>query len=166
MTRFPGGMIRADIQNPVAGLKPESAPDNNGDSDDDENDCGKSHADFRCQDYFSNTFLMSRLSSESCRRPYRPVPLLPDSDCSRRDQASPSVNPLHRELTEIPCGLSGWSEGHIPSSSLVVLIDHLWAPHVIATVHPYAILRIPDEQERPVEYAHFIEDLKAAKIFP
>ncbi len=35
-----------------------------------------------------------------------------------------------------------------------------WAPHVTSTVHPSAILRAPDEQQRHAEYAKFVAGLK------
>ena len=37
-----------------------------------------------------------------------------------------------------------------------------WAPHALATVHPSALLRAPDEEARHRETARFIEDLKKA----
>jgi len=33
------------------------------------------------------------------------------------------------------------------------------APHILTTVHPSSILRVPDEAERQEEYAKFVEDL-------
>jgi uracil-DNA glycosylase len=36
------------------------------------------------------------------------------------------------------------------------------APKVLATVHPSALLRQPDEESREREYAHFVADLRAA----
>jgi uracil-DNA glycosylase len=35
-----------------------------------------------------------------------------------------------------------------------------WAPHVTSTVHPSAILRAPDEEQRHLEYEKFVADLK------
>ncbi len=37
-----------------------------------------------------------------------------------------------------------------------------WAPYALATVHPSALLRAPDEKTRQSEIARFIEDLKKA----
>jgi len=37
-----------------------------------------------------------------------------------------------------------------------------WAPYALATVHPSALLRAPDEESRHSEIARFIEDLKKA----
>jgi DNA polymerase len=34
------------------------------------------------------------------------------------------------------------------------------APLVVATVHPSAILRAPDEESRHAEYERFVEDLR------
>lgn len=39
-------------------------------------------------------------------------------------------------------------------------IQHPWAPYVTATVHPSAILRAPDEEQRHSEYRKFVVDLK------
>jgi uracil-DNA glycosylase len=41
-------------------------------------------------------------------------------------------------------------------------IPSRWAPHALATVHPSALLRAPDEETRHREIRHFIADLKAA----
>ena len=38
-------------------------------------------------------------------------------------------------------------------------IEHPWAQRVIATVHPSAILRAPDEQQRHMAYRAFVADL-------
>lgn len=43
-----------------------------------------------------------------------------------------------------------------------VPLHHPWAAHVLATIHPSAILRAPDEESRHREYASFVNDLKAA----
>jgi len=43
-----------------------------------------------------------------------------------------------------------------------VPLEHAWAAHVLATIHPSAILRAPDEESRHAEYARFVDDLKAA----
>jgi len=40
-------------------------------------------------------------------------------------------------------------------------IPSRWAPCALATVHPSALLRAPDEETRRREIAHFIADLKA-----
>lgn len=38
-------------------------------------------------------------------------------------------------------------------------ISSRWAPHVMATVHPSAILRAPDEEPRRAEMERFVADL-------
>ena len=42
-------------------------------------------------------------------------------------------------------------------------VEHPWAPHVTSTIHPSAILRAPDEEQRHNEYRKFVEDLVKAK---
>jgi DNA polymerase len=42
-------------------------------------------------------------------------------------------------------------------------IEHPLAPHVVATVHPSAILRIPDSRHRELEFAHFVRDLQVIR---
>jgi DNA polymerase len=44
-----------------------------------------------------------------------------------------------------------------------VPFPHPWAPHVVATIHPSAILRAPDSVQRHTEYSRFVEDLKGAR---
>jgi uracil-DNA glycosylase len=39
-------------------------------------------------------------------------------------------------------------------------VRNSWAPHVTSTVHPSAILRAPDEEQRRIEYEKFVGDLK------
>jgi uracil-DNA glycosylase family protein len=39
-------------------------------------------------------------------------------------------------------------------------VRNSWAPHATSTVHPSAILRAPDKQQRHVEYEKFVTDLK------
>jgi len=39
-------------------------------------------------------------------------------------------------------------------------VQNSWAPHVTSTVHPSAILRAPDEEQRHLEYEKFVADLK------
>ncbi len=39
-------------------------------------------------------------------------------------------------------------------------VRNSWAPHVTSTVHPSAILRAPDEEQRHIEYERFVADLK------
>jgi uracil-DNA glycosylase family protein len=39
-------------------------------------------------------------------------------------------------------------------------VRNSWAPHVTSTVHPSAILRAPDEEQRHIEYEKFVADLK------
>ena len=41
-----------------------------------------------------------------------------------------------------------------------VFVANSWAPHATSTVHPSAILRAPDDDQRHIEYARFIADLK------
>jgi DNA polymerase len=38
-------------------------------------------------------------------------------------------------------------------------VTHAWAPKATSTVHPSAILRAPDEEQRAAEYRRFVEDL-------
>ena len=42
-------------------------------------------------------------------------------------------------------------------------MEHPSAPHVVATVHPSAILRVPDSRQRELEFAHFVHDLKVIR---
>jgi uracil-DNA glycosylase family protein len=45
------------------------------------------------------------------------------------------------------------------------LVSSVLAPHALATVHPSALLRAPDEETRRREVRHFVEDLgKVARI--
>ncbi|HWB82608.1 MAG TPA: UdgX family uracil-DNA binding protein [Bryobacteraceae bacterium] len=39
-------------------------------------------------------------------------------------------------------------------------VEHPWAPHVTSTVHPSAILRAPDAEQRHQEYSLFLADLR------
>jgi uracil-DNA glycosylase family 4 len=39
-------------------------------------------------------------------------------------------------------------------------VAHKWAPYGTSTIHPSAILRMPDAGEREAEYARFVADLK------
>ena len=44
---------------------------------------------------------------------------------------------------------------------------HRWAPHVTATVHPSAVLRAPDSEQRHQAYREFVADLKrVSKMLP
>ena len=43
------------------------------------------------------------------------------------------------------------------------LIPQGWAPNAMATVHPSAILRAPDEEQRHEEYKAFVADLMKVK---
>jgi DNA polymerase len=38
-------------------------------------------------------------------------------------------------------------------------LPHPWAPHATSTIHPSAILRAPDSDQRKIEYDRFVEDL-------
>jgi len=44
-----------------------------------------------------------------------------------------------------------------------VPFKHAWAPHVMATVHPSAILRAPDAARRHAEYDQFVADLQGVR---
>jgi uracil-DNA glycosylase family 4 len=39
-------------------------------------------------------------------------------------------------------------------------VAHPWAPKATSTIHPSAILRAPDEEQRHLEYERFVADLK------
>ncbi|MCU1336525.1 MAG: transcriptional regulator, Fis family [Bryobacterales bacterium] len=41
--------------------------------------------------------------------------------------------------------------------------QHEWAPYVSATIHPSAILRAPDEEQRHQQFQDFVADLKQIK---
>jgi len=43
-----------------------------------------------------------------------------------------------------------------------VPFEHRWARHVVATIHPSAILRAPDKEARDAEYSRFVDDLRSA----
>jgi uracil-DNA glycosylase family protein len=43
-----------------------------------------------------------------------------------------------------------------------VPLEHPWAPHALATIHPSAILRAPDKAARDAEYSRFVDDLRSA----
>jgi uracil-DNA glycosylase family protein len=43
-------------------------------------------------------------------------------------------------------------------------MEHPWAPRVTATVHPSAILRAPDEEQRHIAYRAFVDDLKRVRV--
>ncbi len=42
-------------------------------------------------------------------------------------------------------------------------VAHPWAPHATSTIHPSAILRAPDEEQRHLEFERFVEDLKKVR---
>lgn len=42
-------------------------------------------------------------------------------------------------------------------------MEHAWAPHVTATIHPSAILRAPDPEQRHQEYRKFVGDLTGVR---
>lgn len=42
-------------------------------------------------------------------------------------------------------------------------VKHRWAPLATSTVHPSAILRAPDEEQRHIQYAEFVSDLKKVR---
>ncbi|HLJ48713.1 MAG TPA: UdgX family uracil-DNA binding protein [Bryobacteraceae bacterium] len=39
-------------------------------------------------------------------------------------------------------------------------VEHPWAPHVTSTIHPSAVLRAPDSDQRHEEFRQFVADLK------
>jgi uracil-DNA glycosylase len=41
-------------------------------------------------------------------------------------------------------------------------VDHPWAPYVTSTLHPSAVLRAPDDQQRKAAYRQLVSDLKKA----
>jgi uracil-DNA glycosylase len=41
-----------------------------------------------------------------------------------------------------------------------LFVVNSWAPHATSTVHPLAILRAPDDEQRHAEYRKFVDDLK------
>ncbi len=42
-------------------------------------------------------------------------------------------------------------------------LNHPWAPHVTSTIHPSAILRAPDSEQRHEAYLKFVADLKKVR---
>ncbi len=42
-------------------------------------------------------------------------------------------------------------------------VAHPWAPQATSTVHPSAILRAPDEEQRHLEFERFVADLKKVR---
>jgi uracil-DNA glycosylase len=42
-------------------------------------------------------------------------------------------------------------------------VAHAWAPHVTSTIHPSAILRAPDEDQRNAQYRGFVADLEKVR---
>jgi DNA polymerase len=42
-------------------------------------------------------------------------------------------------------------------------MQHRWAAHATSTIHPSAILRAPDAEQRALEYARFVDDLKKVR---
>jgi uracil-DNA glycosylase family protein len=42
-------------------------------------------------------------------------------------------------------------------------VKHPWAPFVTSTIHPSAVLRAPDEEQRHDEYRKLVEDLRKVK---
>jgi uracil-DNA glycosylase len=42
-------------------------------------------------------------------------------------------------------------------------ITHPWAPRATSTIHPSAILRAPDEEQRHLEFERFVADLKKVR---
>lgn len=52
---------------------------------------------------------------------------------------------------------------HLLTENRGRFFPHVWAPHVTATVHPSAILRIPDEDQRRARYGEFVSDLEKVR---
>jgi len=44
-----------------------------------------------------------------------------------------------------------------------VPLQHAWATYVVATMHPSAILRVPDAADRHAEYARLVADLRVVR---
>jgi DNA polymerase len=44
-------------------------------------------------------------------------------------------------------------------------VEHPWAKHATSTVHPSSILRAPDDDQRHLEYRHFVDDLIKVREF-
>jgi len=42
-------------------------------------------------------------------------------------------------------------------------ITHAWAPYITATIHPSAVLRAPDKEQRHQQYQGLVADLKRVK---
>ena len=42
-------------------------------------------------------------------------------------------------------------------------VEHPWARYVTSTVHPSAVLRAPDSEQRHEEYRRFVADLKKVR---
>jgi uracil-DNA glycosylase len=42
-------------------------------------------------------------------------------------------------------------------------MEHHSASHVVVTVHPSAILRIPDSKDRELEFERFVHDLRVIR---
>jgi DNA polymerase len=43
-------------------------------------------------------------------------------------------------------------------------VEHPWAPQATSTIHPSAILRAPNEEQRRTEYQRFVADLKKVAV--
>lgn len=53
--------------------------------------------------------------------------------------------------------------GHRLTENRGKFFSHPWAPHVTATVHPSAVLRAPDEDQRHAQYRAFVADLEKVR---
>jgi uracil-DNA glycosylase family protein len=42
-------------------------------------------------------------------------------------------------------------------------VPHAWAPHATSTIHPSAVLRAPEEEQRHLAYEEFVEDLRKVR---
>jgi len=42
-------------------------------------------------------------------------------------------------------------------------MEHCWAKHIVATIHPSTILRIPEAEGRHKEYARLVGDFKKVR---
>ena len=42
-------------------------------------------------------------------------------------------------------------------------VEHPWGPCVTATIHPSAVLRAPDAEQRHEEYRKLVDDLKGVR---
>ena len=63
--------------------------------------------------------------------------------------------------------LSVFGRDHRVTRDRGKFVLHAWAAQAMSTVHPSAILRAPDEEQRHLEYQRFVDDLTlVAKVKP